>query len=190
MVDFFYRNFLLVEKNNVGRSFFIEIVDDFFSTKNIFRSKNIFCRKKIIENFDEKNPIKKYFRSTTKIDQTIFDQKFSGFFFDEKFSTNNFSDHLFRSQMIQRFRKSHLEQRTAIIKIRTAPTKKKLLFYALFTVRPRPGRTRFVNLLSNSTGRHCTHQRRGRTEQNNSVGCFVASRPCSGGTLLVLAERP
>ena len=137
----------------------------------------------------KKNPTKNIF-DQPKISIIFCSTKVFGFFFDEHFSTNNFSYHLFRSQMIQRFRKSHLEQRTAIIKIRAAPTKKTTFFLLYLPSDPVLGRTRFVNLLSNSTGRHCTHQRRGRTEQNNSVGCFVASRPCSGGTLLVLAERP
>ena len=44
-------------------------------------------------------------------------------FFDEMFFGKKNSGHLFRSQMIPRFRKSHLEQRATIIKIRTTPTK-------------------------------------------------------------------
>ena len=67
-----------------------------------------------------------------------------GFFFRQNVFDTFFSDHLFRSQMIQRFRKSHLEQRATIIKIRTARTKKKLIvfcsIYHLATLR-------FVNLL-------------------------------------------
>ena len=81
----------------------------------------------------------------------FFSTKSFRIFFDETFFDKIFSDHLFRSQMIPRFRKSHLEQRATIIKIRTTRTKKKLIFFALFTVRPRPGRTRFVNLLYSTT---------------------------------------
>ena len=49
-------------------------------------------------------------------------------FFDENFFRQTFSDHIFRSQMIPRFRKSHLEQRATIIKLRTPSTKKKVFF--------------------------------------------------------------
>ena len=50
-------------------------------------------------------------------------------FFEEKNSDQKFSDHLFRSQMIPRFRKSYLEQRATIIKLRTASTKKKFRIF-------------------------------------------------------------
>ena len=73
------------------------------------RSKNIFDQ--------PKNSTKHFFDKSFRI------------FFDENFSINCFSDHLFRSQMIQRFRKSHLEQRATIIKIRTRRTEKKLSFF-------------------------------------------------------------
>ena len=53
-------------------------------------------------------------------------------FFDEIFSDNFFSDNLFRSQMIPRFRKSHLEQRATIIKLRTASTKKKFGLFSQY----------------------------------------------------------
>ena len=137
----------------------------------------------------KKNPTKKYFRPTKNFGQLFFRQNFSDFF-RRKF----FDQYVFGSPIPipndPKIPKITLRTAYGHYKNTNSAHEKKLFFFALFTVRPRPGRTRFVNLLSNSTGRHCTHQRRGRTEQNNSVGCFVASRPCSGGTLLVLAERP
>ena len=101
---------------------------DFFFEKLTFLVDFFWSKKKLVEKNSSNISMKKIFRSTKNFDQFFFDKSFR-IFFDEKFSTKHFSDHLFRSQMIQRFRKSHLEQRTTIIKIRTAPTKKKLLFF-------------------------------------------------------------
>ena len=95
-----------------------------------------------IENFVGKKSI--------FLDPENFRPKVFGFFFDDKNFRQKISDHLFRCQMIPRFRKSHLEQRATIIKLRTARTKKMFFFFVLFNVRPRPGRMRFVNLLCSS----------------------------------------
>ena len=49
-------------------------------------------------------------------------------FFDENVFDPKFFEYLFRSQIFQRFQKSHLEQRAILLKIRTARTKKKDIF--------------------------------------------------------------
>ena len=69
--------------------------------------------------------------------QNCFRPKVFGFCSTNFFSTKN-SDHLFRSQMIPRFRKSHLEQRGTVIKIRTARTKKYLNFFCIFLTQGLP----------------------------------------------------
>ena len=94
-----------------------------------------------------KNPTKKYFRPTKNFDHFFLRQNFSDVFFDEQFSTNIFSDHLFRSQMIQRFRKSHLEQRTAIIKNTNSAHEKQTNFFCSIY---RLAALKFVNLLYSS----------------------------------------
>ncbi len=63
-----------------------------------------------------------------------FRPKVFGFFFDEKFSDQKISAHIFRSQMIPRFRKSHLEQRATIIKTQTRRTKKNLDFSSIIAI--------------------------------------------------------
>ena len=63
--------------------------------------------------------------------QKIFDQTCSDFFSRKKCRPKK-SYHLFRSEMISRFRKLHLEQRATIIKIRTARTKKIERFFVYF----------------------------------------------------------
>ena len=67
--------------------------------------------------------------------QKIVDQKLSDFFRRKIIDQKN-SDHLFRSQMIPRFRKSHLEQRATIIKLRTASTKKNFHIFPQYCHKP------------------------------------------------------
>ena len=115
-----------------------------------FKFRKFFEKKTKFENFDFHWFFqRKIFRSKIGFfwSQKKFGQKFSDFFFDENFFDKFFSDHLFRSQMISRFRKSHLEQRASIIKIRTARTKKNVLFFSSIF---RLAALRFVNLLYRS----------------------------------------
>ena len=109
---------------------------------------SIFVRKKFVEKVNENSKFWNFdfFRKIFKISKFwIFIDFFNDFFFGQtskfvgpqffstrcfriffarKFFDRTISDYLFRSQMISRFRKSHLEQRPSIIKIRTARTKK------------------------------------------------------------------
>ena len=91
-----WSKFLVGRKYFLIGFFFIEIFDEIFFRPNIFFDRKIFLvEKNFIENFDEKNPIKKYFRSTKNFDQIFFDpisfstknyfrQNVFGFFVDEK----------------------------------------------------------------------------------------------------------
>ena len=150
----------------IGRKFFVEKKSEhFWSKKNwsknpiekksiFFWSTNFSIEKNLekqIDFFSIENVLTKHFRIVFRSDFSTkhFSTHFVGKLFDEKKSTKMFSDHLYRWQMISRFRKSYLEQRASIIKIRTARTKKMSFFFHLFSLRPRPGRTRFVNLLYN-----------------------------------------
>ena len=72
-------------------------------------------------------------------------------FFDEIFVDKNIFVHIFRSQISPRFQKSRLEKRAGIKKIRKGwpeSLDKSGLFFPLFAAKPRPGATRFKNLLN------------------------------------------
>ena len=128
-------------------SFGIEIGDPkIFGRKNFRRKKseNFWSKNFWDQNFsifdrknkyfsDQKKSIKKNRPKfwSTKMFRTKY-QHFVLDFFDEKFPDEKNSDHIFRSQMIPRFRKSHLEQRATIIKIRTTCTVHELHFFVLF----------------------------------------------------------
>ena len=117
--------FVEKKQQNVEKMF----VDNFFVNQNFDRF--FLDQQFLIENlikFSIKN--RSIFRSkfwSTK----IFDIFFLNNFFEtnrQKFSDEKIPDHLFRSQMIPRFWKSHLVQCAAVIKIRIACTKKTELF--------------------------------------------------------------
>ena len=102
----------IVEKVNENSKFW---KFDFFS--KFFEISKIWI---FIDVFNEKNSGKNW----QLLVQKNVDQQFSDFF-RRKMFRHFFSDHLFRSQMIPRFRKSYLEQRATIIKIRIVHTKKR-----------------------------------------------------------------
>ena len=128
------------------RSFGIEIGDPKFFCRKLFRRKKSenFWSKKILgpKNFD--------FLSV--IFSINFPAHFVGFFFDEKFFDQKISDHLFRSQMIPRFRKSHLENCRRKLKP-SYPKVPKKVPKKVPNVR-NPSRISVAELLSKSYGRH------------------------------------
>ena len=76
---------------------------------------------------------------------------FSPTFFSKIFHLKNcfrkIFEHLCRCKICPSFILAQLENQPNKLKMRKTRCEKKFLFFVLFTVRPRPGRTRFVNLL-------------------------------------------
>ena len=78
----------------------------FFDRKNVIEKKSKICwSKKKIENWLVEKKIDFFFRPT------IFDRPFWSYFFSMKNKYRIFFGYLFRSQIFQRFQKSHLENR-------------------------------------------------------------------------------
>ena len=80
----------------------------FFDQKYFLVEKYFWSKKKSSKISMKKNPIKKYFRPTKKIDQKKSTTSFR-IFFEEKMFDQKFLGYLFRSQNFPRFQKSHLE---------------------------------------------------------------------------------